>query len=156
RHTRRREFLALLGGAGILCPLAIHAQQSVPVIGFLSSRSAAESEYLVSAFRQGLGESGLLEGSNGSVPYRWAGGQYARWPDLAPVPVRAQVSVPVPAGGLVTALSAKAATSTIPVVFISAGADPIRAGLVASLARPGGNLTGVNMLSVALEAKRHG
>ena len=151
---RRREFIALIGGAAA-CPLLARAQQqSIPVIGFVSSRSAAESAYLVGAFLQGLAESGFVAGSNASVEYRWAEGQYDRLPALAEDLVRARVSVIVSAGGLVTALAAKATTSTTPVVFISAGADPIKSGLVASLSRPGGNLTGVNMLSVALEAKR--
>ena len=150
----RREFIALSVSLAV-CALGARAQQrSTPVIGFVSSRSAAESAYLVSAFRQGLGESGFVEGSNVAVDYRWAEGQYGRLPGLAADLVRAQVSVLVSAGGFVTALAAKAATSTIPIVFISAGADPVKAGLIDSLARPGGNLTGVNMLSVALEAKR--
>jgi putative ABC transport system substrate-binding protein len=155
---RRRDFVTYGAGsivAATMWPFGARAQQQpIPVIGFVSSRFAAESSYLVGAFRRGLDEFGFVEGQSVKVEYRWAEGQYGRLPDLAADLVRANVSIIVSAGGLVTALAVKAATSTIPVVFVSAGADPIKAGLVASLAHPGGNLTGVNMLSVALEAKR--
>jgi putative ABC transport system substrate-binding protein len=150
----RRRFIVTLGSAATW-PLAVHAQQPpTPLVGFVSSRSPHESAYLVSAFRQGLKEGGYVEGQNVTIEYRWAEGKYDQLSALAADLVRHRVAVIVSAGGMVTALAVKAVTPTIPTVFISAGIDPVKAGLVASLNRPGGNVTGVNMLSVALEAKR--
>jgi putative ABC transport system substrate-binding protein len=126
----------------------------MPFVGFVSSRSPQESAYLVSAFRQGLKEGGFVEGQDVGIEYRWAEGKYDQLSALAADLVRHRVAVIVSAGGMVTALAVKAATPTIPTVFISAGIDPVKAGLVASLNQPGGNVTGINMLSVALEAKR--
>jgi putative ABC transport system substrate-binding protein len=151
---RRRKFLVALGGMAVW-PLAVTAQQRpVPVVGFVSSRSAGESAYLVAAFQQGLKDGGYREGADVAIEYRWADGRYERLPDLTTDLVHRQVAVIVSAGGMVTALAAKSATTSIPTVFISAGIDPVKAGLVTSLARPGANLTGVNMLSVAVEPKR--
>jgi putative ABC transport system substrate-binding protein len=154
-HIRPREFIVTLGSAAAAWPFAACAQQApTPLVGFVSSRSPHESAYLVSAFRQGLMEGGYVEGQNVTIEYRWAEGKYDQLSALAADLVRHRVAVIVSAGGMVTALAVKAATPTIPTVFISAGIDPVKAGLVASLNRPGGNVTGVNMLSVALEAKR--
>jgi putative ABC transport system substrate-binding protein len=144
-----------MAGAAAAWPLVAEAQQRAPpLIGFVSSRSAAESAYLVAAFQRGLQDEGYREGVDVGVEYRWAEGRYERLGDLVSGLVRHPVAVVVSAGGTITALAAKSATSTTPVVFVSAGIDPVGAGLVASLARPGANLTGVNMLSVAVEPKR--
>jgi putative ABC transport system substrate-binding protein len=149
---RRRELL-LLGGA-VIVPRALRAQQkAMPVIGFLSSRSPFESEPLVAAFRRGLSEAGFAEGRNTSIEYLWAENRYDRLPGLAARLVSRHVAVIVAAGGVPAAVAAKAATTTIPIVFTSVG-DPVELGLVASLNRPGGNLTGFATLNTGLDAKR--
>ena len=151
---RRREFIALLGGTVIALSLAAHAQQpGVPVIGFLSSRSPGDSATVLAAFHQGLNEAGYVEGQNILIEFRWAHGQYDRVPALAADLAGRQVALIVAAGGDRPALAAKAATSTIPIVFTGSD-DPVRFGLVASLSRPGGNVTGVSLFTSELEVKR--
>jgi putative ABC transport system substrate-binding protein len=153
---RRRKFIALFGGAAAAWPLAVRAQQNaMPVIGFLSGRSATESTGALIAFRQGLRELGLIDGENLTIAFRWAEGNYDRLPALAADLVGSNVSVIAAVGGPTSGLAAKRATSTIPIVFISA-TDPVKEGLVASLNRPGGNATGVNPLLTAMEGKRLG
>src|SRR5436309_1069308 len=150
---RRREFLGMLcGGAALAWPLAARAQQAMPVVGFLSSRSPAESAGVVAAFRQGLREAGFVEGQNLAVNFRWAEGSYDRLPALAAELVGLRVVVLFAAGGPPSTFAAKAATSTIPIVF-SAVSDPVGLGLVASLNRPGGNVTGMSTLTTPLGAK---
>jgi putative tryptophan/tyrosine transport system substrate-binding protein len=149
---RRREFISLLGGAAVW-PLAARAQQpAMPVIGFLDPRSPGTTEYLLRAVHQGLKDTGYVDGENVTFTYRFADGQFDRLPELAAELVRLRVAV-ISASGIVAAFAAKAATTTIPIVF-GVAEDPVRLGLVASLARPGGNLTGINFLTSELVAKR--
>jgi putative ABC transport system substrate-binding protein len=150
---RRREFLTLLGGAVTAWPRAARAHQAaIPVVGYLDSRVAAASSYQVEAFRRGLNEAGFVEGRNVAIEYRWAEDQYDRLPALAADLVRGGAAVIVVNNSSVVS-AAKAATSTIPIVFVG-GIDPVEAGFVASLNRPGGNVTGVSYISGTLNPKR--
>jgi putative tryptophan/tyrosine transport system substrate-binding protein len=148
---RRREFLTLLGGAAVANPLAANAQP-VPVIGFLSGRSPGESATVVAAFRRGLGEAGFVEGRNLHMAFRWAEGQYDRLPKLAADLVAQQVAVIAAVAGGVFA--AKPATTRIPIVFVMGEGDAVKTGLVASLNRPGGNVTGIAPITSVLGPKR--
>jgi putative tryptophan/tyrosine transport system substrate-binding protein len=151
---RRRKFLRLIGGATAAWPLAVTAQPSaMPVIGFLSGRSPAESASVEAGFRTGLKDAGYVEGQNLHIAFRWADGQYERLPALAADLVDRRVAVIVAVGSEVVALAAKAATTAIPIVFVI-GSDPVEVGLVVSLNRPGGNITGTSLLAGALGAKR--
>ena len=151
---RRRELIALLGGAAVVVPIAVRAQQpAIPVVGFLSNVSAGTYTPFVTAFRQGLGEAGYVEGRDVSIEYRWAEGHYDRLPGLAAELARRRVAVLVSSGGESTLSAVKATTETIPVVFIVAG-DPVQEGFVRSLSRPGGNMTGVSLLIFELGPKR--
>ena len=153
---RRREFISLLGGAAAAWPLAARAQQTaMPVIGFLSSRSPEDSAHLIPAFAAGLTEGGYVEGQNLAIEFRWARGRYDLLPAMAAELVTRRVAVLTTAGGEPSALAAKRATSTIPIVF-GIGGDPVALGLVASFSRPGGNATGVTLLTNLMEPKRLG
>ena len=151
---RRREFITLLGG-GAAWPIAARGQQAMPIIGFLSSRSPGESTGVVAAFRQGLRETGFVEGRNLAIAFRWADGRYDSLPALAAELVDLPVTLIFAAGGPPTAFAVKAATSTIPIVF-SAVSDPVEIGLVPSLNQPGGNITGMAVSDRAQsESYRH-
>jgi putative ABC transport system substrate-binding protein len=152
--VRRREFISLLGGA-VAWPIAARAQQpAMPVIGFLGSSWPADRARLVTAFRQGLRETGHVEGQNVTIEYRWAQDQYDRLPNLAAELVRRDVAV-IAAHDTLSAIAAKSAATTIPIVFATGG-DPVRDGLVANLNRPGSNITGVSFIAVELGAKQVG
>jgi putative ABC transport system substrate-binding protein len=153
--VRRREFITLLGGAAVGWPLAARAQQSMPVIGFMSARSPEDSVHLLEAFRRGLKEGGFVEGQNVAIEFRWARGQYDRLPEMAADLVSRRVNVLTAVGGDPSPRAAKRATSTIPIVF-GMGGDPVRDGLVESFNRPGGNVTGVTLMTNLMEPKRFG
>jgi putative ABC transport system substrate-binding protein len=150
---KRRAFITLAGGAAVAWPLVAVAQQRTPVVGYLSGGAPGPFASFLAAFRQGLGETGYVEGQNVAIEYRWAEGDYDRLPALAMELVDRKVDLIAASGGDLAAHAAKGATSTIPIVFTS-GDDPAEIGLVASLARPGGNLTGFSLLVVELHAKR--
>ena len=150
---RRREFVARLAGATLAWPLVARAQRTIPFIGFLNSGSPNERAHLVEAFRQGLKDGGYVDGKDVAIEYRWAEGRLDRLPALATELVKRKVAVLIATGGNAPALASQAATSEIPIVF-TGGADPVKLGLVKSLSRPGGNLTGVANIAISLTAKR--
>jgi putative ABC transport system substrate-binding protein len=151
---RRRDFITTFAGAAGMWPLEVRAQQpAIPLIGFLSSGSPNAYAGRVSGFRTGLNESGYIDGQDLAIEFRWAQGQYDRLPVFAAELVRQKVAVILSSGGDVAALSAKAASSSIPIVTVS-GSDPVKAGLIASFNRPGGNVTGASFVATELEAKR--
>jgi putative ABC transport system substrate-binding protein len=151
---KRRAFIGLLGGAAAW-PLAARAQQSVPVVGFLSTRSANDSQRVVQAFREGLAGTGRVEGRNIAIEYRWANGQFDQLPELAMELVRLPVAVFAAVGGHQSGMAAKAASTAVPIIF-GVGIDPVAVGLVASVNRPGGNVTGATFSGALLGAKRLG
>jgi putative tryptophan/tyrosine transport system substrate-binding protein len=150
--VRRRDFIKVIAGSAAAWPLAVGAQQSTPVVGFLSSRSPGESAQVVDAFRQGLKEAGYVESKDVHISFRWAEGRYDRLPQLAGELVEAQVAAIAAVGGSVSAVAAKSATKTIPIVAVTS--DPLRYGLVASFNRPGGNVTAVAPSNTLLSGKR--
>ena len=151
---RRRDFISIVVGGVCATPLAALAQKStLPVIGFLSSASPAGFRHRVAAFKEGLSQLGFVEGQNVAIEYRWAEDQYDKLPNLAAELVRKEVTIIVAAGGSQTAIAAKSATATIPIVFMQGG-DPVQLGLVASLSRPGGNVTGITIVTVETMQKR--
>ncbi len=152
---KRREFITLIGSAAAGWPLGARAQTAIPVVGFMSGRAPQESAHLVAAFRQGLADSGFVDGQNVSIEFRWADGDYDRLPGLAAELVNRKVAVLVALGGDVSAVAAAKATTTIPVVF-GMGGDPVKAGLVASFNWPGGNVTGYTIWTGEMESKRLG
>ena len=152
-YVKRRAFITLVGGAAAVWPLAARAQQVNPVIGILGSVSSVPYAGFVAAIKEGLQQTGYVEGRNVAIEYRWAEGQYDRLPQQAAELVDRGVAVIVLVGGGPTTAAAKAATATIPIVF-NTGEDPVKSGAVAALNRPGGNATGVSLLTVAIEAKR--
>ena len=154
-HIGRRNFLAMLGGAAVAWPRVARAQQPTPIVGLINSRSAQDAVRNVAAFRKGLDETGYVEGQNVMVEYHWLEGQFDRLPAVMADLVRRRVDVIATPAFRAGAQAAKAATSTIPIVF-GVGDDPVKLGLVASLARPGGNATGVNSFNTEVVTKRIG
>src|SRR5262245_33617151 len=153
RQWKRREFISLVGSAGVALPVLAHAQHAIPSVGFLNGASPTELSARVVAFRDGLAENGYVEGRNVAIEYRWGLGQYERLPEMALDLVRRSVAVIAATGGAPSVRAAKAATSTTPIVF-TMGGDPAALGLVNSLNRPGGNVTGITLISGEIVPKR--
>jgi len=151
-HIGRRELIAALGGAVAAWPLAARAQQPMPVIGLLSGRSPVTDTPLIAVMQHGLNDTGFVEGQNVAIDYRWADGHYDRLPALAADLVQRRVACIITIGGDVSVMAAKAATATVPIVFLL-GSDPVRSGFVTSLNHPGGNITGVSAFQIELETK---